>query len=200
METTIDHDTLDSALRRCGATWEAAPSHGLLCSRLAAAGSAAGRPWFAQVLEGVPDENALRRECESMLDVVFSSSYQQLAERQSDFALLLPDDATPVEQRTATLARWCEGFLHGLVSGQRDDRVREKLASEPLADIIKDLLQITRAEVDPDDDEEANEQAFVELVEYVRVGTQLAYEELAELRASSDTSGADSAPAPDPLH
>ncbi|MGB5352435.1 MAG: UPF0149 family protein [Woeseia sp.] len=182
MESSIDHDSLDGALRRSGASWEAAPAHGLLCSRLAADGAAAGRDWFAVVLEGVAADNALRRECEMQLEVLFSTSHQQLAGRQSDFELLLPDDQTSVVQRTEILARWCEGFLHGLVSGQSNERVREKLAKEPLADIIKDMLQITRAEVDHDDDEEANEQAYVELVEYVRVGAQLAYEELAELR------------------
>ena len=44
------------------------------------------------------------------------------------------------------------------------------------------MLQITRAAVDEDCDEESDEAAYTELVEYVRVAAQLAYEELAELR------------------
>lgn len=200
METTINHETLEGALRRSGSTWEAAQAHGLLCSRLAADGAAAGREWLAQVLEGVDADNALRRECEMLLDVVFNNSYQQLAGRQSDFELLLPDDQAPIDQRTVTLAQWCEGFLHGLVSGQRNDRVRNKLSSAPLADIIKDLLQITRAEVDIDDDDEANERAYAELVEYVRVGAQLAYEELAELRDETEPTGSDDSETDEQLH
>lgn len=179
---SIDHDTLDDALRRSSASWEAAPAHGLLCSRLATEGSATGSDWLAQVLEGVSPDNSLRRECEVLLDTLFTTSHQQLAGRQSDFELLLPGEEAAVQQRADTLARWCEGFLHGLVSGKRNETVRTRLATEPLADIIKDMLQITRAEVDHDDDEEANEQAFVELVEYVRVSVQLTYEELAETR------------------
>ncbi|MBT8084930.1 MAG: UPF0149 family protein [Woeseia sp.] len=186
METTIDHDSLNEALRRSGSTWEAAQAHGLLCSRLAAEGPAAGGQWLAQVLEGLDSDNALLRECEMLLDLLFNNSYQQLAGRQSDLELLLPDDQAPVEERTIALAHWCEGFLHGLVSGQRNDRVRDKLATEPLAEIIKDLLQITRAEADVGDDEETNEHAYAELVEHVRVSTQLAYEELAGLREEGD--------------
>jgi uncharacterized protein YgfB (UPF0149 family) len=36
--------------------------------------------------------------------------------------------------------------------------------------------------VDPDDGTESNEQAFAELVEFVRVGVQLLYEQLQPLR------------------
>ena len=44
------------------------------------------------------------------------------------------------------------------------------------------MLQITRAAVDEDNDDETNEAAYVELVEYLRIAAQLAYEELADLR------------------
>ena len=82
------------------------------------------------------------------------------------------------------LGHWCEGFLHGLVAAEHSDALRERLAAEPLSDIIKDLLQITRAGLDEESDEEDNESAYVELVEYVRVAAQLCYEELADLRYS----------------
>ena len=51
------------------------------------------------------------------------------------------------------------------------------------------MLEITKAMSDQDDDEESNEAAYTELVEYVRVAGQLAYEELAEFR----TTGTDNA-------
>lgn len=196
MDQGTNYDELEAALRRCGSTWEVAQAHGLLCSRLAAEGAAAGHGWLQQVLEDVDPSNALRQECELMLDAVYGASYRQLAERQSAFELLLPDDTDDAERRVTALAYWCEGFLHGLVSGQRNHAVREKLATEPLSDLIKDLLQITRAVSDDDADAEDNEAAYVELVEYVRVAAQLAYEELADVR--------DAVPAnddkPDTLH
>jgi uncharacterized protein YgfB (UPF0149 family) len=68
------------------------------------------------------------------------------------------------------------------VSGEHDAALKKRLAAEPLADIIKDMLQITRAVIDEDDDEESNEESYVEIVEYLRVAAQLVYEELAELR------------------
>lgn len=182
MPSNIDFDTLNDALRRCGATWDAAQAHGLLSSRLAAAGVEGGPDWLQQVLDGSDPANALRTECESVLNTLFQVTYQQLSERLSEFAPLLPDDSANAANRAMALGHWCEGFLHGLVSADHGDLLKERLAADPLADIIKDMLQITRAVADEDSDDESNEAAYVELVEYLRVAAQLTYEELAEFR------------------
>jgi len=197
MEQLIDHDALDGALRRCGATWDAAQSHGLLSGRLAIAGADAGFEWLAQVLEGTDTVDALRDECESMLSSLFEATLRQLSERLSEFAPLLPDDADSAATRATGLAHWCEGFLHGLVSAEHGDALKTRLAEQPLADIIKDMLQITRATVEHDSDDEDAEEAYTELVEYVRVAVQLAYEDLAGFRRQSDES---CTAAPDALH
>lgn len=178
----IDHDLLNDALRRCGANWTAAQSHGLLSSRLAVAGSVGATESIGQVLEGTDGANALRLECENLLASLSESTHKALAERLSAFEPLLPDHADRADVRTEALAHWCEGYLHGLVSAEHGDVLRERLAAEPLADIIKDMLQITRAALDEDEDEGDSESAYVEIVEYVRVAAQLFYEELAELR------------------
>jgi uncharacterized protein len=183
MEQSINHDELDAALKRCGATWDAGQAHGLLCSRLAILGTDAAIGWLDQVFEGSNPDDALRRECESMLDALYAYTHRQLTDRQSEFEPLLPDDSDSTMARADAIARWCEGFLHGLVSGSPDERLKERLASDPLSDIIKDMLQITRATVDEDLDDETNESAYVELVEYLRVAVQLTYEELAEFRS-----------------
>ena len=47
---------------------------------------------------------------------------------------------------------------------------------------MRDLTEITRAGVDASDSAEANESALAELVEFVRVGVQLVFDELEPLR------------------
>jgi hypothetical protein len=96
---------------------------------------------------------------------------------------LLPEEVRPAAERAAALAHWCEGFLHGLVSGPHPEPLRARLATEPLSELIRDMLELTRAAADDDGDDESNEEAYVELVEYIRVAAQLAFEELAEFRA-----------------
>ena len=84
------------------------------------------------------------------------------------------------------LAHWCEGFLHGLVSSQHEQALKDKLAADPLSDIIRDMLQITRADIGEESDNETNEAAYAEIIEYIRVAAQLAYEELTDIRHAEE--------------
>jgi uncharacterized protein YgfB (UPF0149 family) len=186
VEQSVNHDELDAALKRCGATWDAGQAHGLLCSRLAVLGADAGSSWLDQILAGSDPDDVPRRECEILLDALYACTHRQLSQRRSEFQPLLPDDSDSTIIRAEAIAHWCEGFLHGLVSGSPDVGLKKRLADEPLSDIIKDMLQITRATVDEDTEEEANEAAYADLVEYLRVAAQLTFEELAEFRSAPD--------------
>jgi yecA family protein len=186
MEQSIDHDALEEALRRCGATWDASQTHGLLSGRLATAGTEVGFEWLSQVLDGTDPADVLRNECEVMLGTLFESTARQLSERLSEFALLLPSDEDSLIIRATALAHWCEGFLHGLVSASHGEALKKRLGEEPLADIIKDMLQITRAAEEHENEDDEIDEAYTELVEYVRVAAQLAYEELASIRHPED--------------
>jgi len=188
MDEKVEYDTLEDSLKRCGSSWDAAQTHGLLTGRLAIAGAPAGPDWLLHVLEGVDAGNALRKECQKHLDTLYQSTFWQLSERLSEFEPLLPSDDDDVWLRTAALAHWCEGFLHGLVSAKHSDALKERLGAEPLSDVIRDMLQITRAGLDEESDEEENEAAYVELVEYLRVAAQLCYEELADIRNAKSES------------
>ena len=187
-ELSVDHRELEEALRRSGSSWNAGQAHGLLCSRLSVAGASGAEQWFEQVLAETSPQNALRAECEEMLETLCAVTWRQLVERQSEFELLMPHDEEPASVRAEAMSQWCEGFLHGLVSEKQNESLREKLAADPLADIIRDMLQITRAGADDDEDGDEEEDAWVELVEYLRVATQLTYEELAEFRSPDEDS------------
>jgi uncharacterized protein YgfB (UPF0149 family) len=182
LSSEINHSALDSALQRCGSSWTAAQAHGLICSRLALQGANAVDPWLQQVLQDTDPQNALRQECAGQLRVLHDETLRQLAARDSEFQLLLPGVSEGAASRTEALAHWCEGYLHGIVIRADGDELKARLAAEPLSDIIRDMLQITRAEADPDADDETNEIAYAELLEYLRVAAQLVYEELAEFR------------------
>ncbi|MDH3747087.1 MAG: UPF0149 family protein [Gammaproteobacteria bacterium] len=186
MTSDISHDQLNDALRGTGSSWDAAQTHGLVSGKLAVLGAAAGPAWLEQVLEGTDASSALRKECEDMLSTLYQSTHRQLAERLSEFAPLLPGDHDSKNARTEALAHWCEGYLHGLVSAPHDDPLKQRLAAEPVAGIIKDMLSITQVAIDDhgtdSGDDDNDEQAYVEIVEYLRVAAQLVYEELAEQR------------------
>ncbi len=60
---------------------------------------------------------------------------------------------------------------------------------ETVREIIGDFTEITRAALDDSEDDEESEKAYVELVEFARVSTQLAFEELAEFRVARGDPG-----------
>jgi hypothetical protein len=189
MTGTVEHGELDAALRRCGSSWNASQAHGLVCSRLALCGADALDSWLPQVLEDPDPDVVLQQECAAQLRQLHDDTHRQLAERGSEFTLLLPDENESAAIRTEAMAQWCEGFLNGLVVRVQGDPLKKRLSSEPLNDIIRDMLEISRAAVDDDADDEATEAAFAEVYEYLRVVAQLVYEELVEFRRPATVRG-----------
>jgi predicted dienelactone hydrolase len=88
------------------------------------------------------------------------------------------DDA-PIGDRASALGQWCQGFLYGLGSRPLPD---PESLPEQVGEIVRDLTSITQVGVDDSESDESNEQAYLELVEFVRVGAQLLFEELARYR------------------
>jgi uncharacterized protein YgfB (UPF0149 family) len=185
-DQATDYHELDAALERCGSSWNAGQAQGYLCGRLVVSGAAGATLGIAQVLDQVDPRNALHRECEAMLDAMCAQTWRQLVERQSEFELLLPDDQESTAVRAEAMGQWCEGFLHGLVSEKHSEELKKRLSGAPLDDVIKDMLQITRAMASDEEDDEVEEAAYVELVEYLRIAAQLAYEELADFRPATE--------------
>ena len=77
---------------------------------------------------------------------------------------------------------WCSGFLYGLGTGQISDL---GALTGDVGEIVRDFTEISRATGDDADADESNEQAYAELVEFIRVAAQVVFEELLPLRAQA---------------
>jgi|TARA_B100000809_G_C15102614_1_gene517515 hypothetical protein len=179
---SINFSDLESGLNSCGSSWLCAQSHGLLCGRLAVLGPNAFNLCIEQIFDNTSSQKVSRDDCVLMLEDLFKDTWAQLVERQSEFELFLPDDERNITERTEAISQWCDGFLHGIVTGKKPKKLKDHLNQDPLNVIIKDFLEITRATVNEEADEEDNESAFEEVMEYIRVSVQLVYEELADFR------------------
>ncbi len=146
---------------------ELAESHGLLCGLICC--GAAGTPGdFLDHLAGMRLLTEPAPALTSVMAELWDVTARQIDDEDMGFELWLPDDDEPLEERTLSLGRWCSGFLAGLgSSGQL-----EQLSPEA-REAITDLQQIARAELAaPNGSEpvrEEDEQAYAEIVEYVRV-------------------------------
>jgi uncharacterized protein YgfB (UPF0149 family) len=57
--------------------------------------------------------------------------------------------------------------------------------------VLRDLTHISQGSVETGADAEEEEQAYAEIIEYVRAGVQLIHDELIELRVAGDASPPD---------
>lgn len=159
---------------------DAAEAHGTLAGCLCGASEYRFEDWLREIL---PEGQAAAAAAVTLREL-YTATATALQEPDMDFELLLPDDEQPIEVRTAALAEWCQGFLYGLGTGAIPDA--SKLPGD-VGEVVRDFSEITRAGVDHDQGEESNESAYAELVEFVRVGVQLLFEELAGARHSITT-------------
>jgi uncharacterized protein YgfB (UPF0149 family) len=88
------------------------------------------------------------------------------------FRPLLPDDDVSMADRLSALAHWCQSFLEGLVVGLNRRGIAELGAlPDEVQEIVQDMVAI--AQLDTELAEENAETDFMELEEYVKVGTLL---------------------------
>lgn len=169
-------DELQRILTLSHALTDAAEAHGTLVGSLCAMRCSLD-DWLAEILpEGRADAHSA-----PALRAVFDATSGALGSGAPGFQPLLPADDAPIAERTSALGEWCQGFLYGLGAGASVPEV-SSLQGEA-AEVLRDMTEITRVDVDPEDDPETNEAAYAELVEFVRVGVQLLYEHLQPLRA-----------------
>lgn len=175
-----DYDEVDGALRRADALPDAAETHGMLCGLTCAAGRPDRETWMGQVLSDTDPANAMVGQCRGVLDQLYQGTMGQLNDSVLDFQLLVPADTDPLPERARALGKWCEGFLFGL--GLAGVEITADLPGA-VPELLKDMSDISRVEFDIDSPEEADEAAYAEIVEYVRVGVLLINEELHPTKA-----------------
>jgi uncharacterized protein len=154
---------------------DAAEAHGTLAGCLCAAIGYRFEDWLLEIL---PEGEAQPGSRQTLRDL-YADTAGALEGPEMGFELLLPEDEQPIDARTAALAQWCQGFLYGLGTSVVQD---ESGLPGDIGEIVRDLTEITHVAVDAEQSAESNESAYAELVEFVRVGVQLVFDELGPLR------------------
>ena len=148
--------------------------HGLLCGLLCADRTLTVDGWLARAAELLDDPD-LAESARDVLSKFFEYGKTQLDDPDCAVTPLLPDDDTPLDQRTEALGRWSQGLLYGLgVSGIAQ---RTELSAES-QEFLRDAADIAQADFDRVEATEADETAYVELVESLRVGLLLLQHDL----------------------
>lgn len=146
--------------------------HGALCGWLAGGGHQ-GAGWLAALMA---DDGQAAPAANGALEQLRKASAAQFEARDFAFELLLPDADASLAVRSAGVFDWCRGFLggFGLASGAQPP------LSEEGRESLDDLARLAAASVpdaaEPDSesqDDQEEEQALVEIEEFVRVAALL---------------------------
>jgi uncharacterized protein YgfB (UPF0149 family) len=169
---SLDYATLDTELRRAKASVGASEAHGIICGVLCVARSDE-TDWLAEIVPTDTEEVDCVDDLKRLLLELARDSRRLLETDGFDFYPLLPADEYPLRSRSEALSQWCSGFLFGLTLAGAGDL--ERLPAES-REIVTDLANFTTIRGGAVDEEE--EQAYAELVEYIRVGAMLIKQEL----------------------
>ncbi|MGF1527715.1 MAG: UPF0149 family protein [Candidatus Competibacterales bacterium] len=152
--------------------------HGALCGALCIAIPSGDPAWWNQLMGEAP-ATPLDAATQAMLQQLYTATRCQLDDDRLTFNLLLPTDDLSLEARTHCLGRWCQGFLFGLgVAGVSGENQLPAEVREFIVDVNK-IAQVGFVDVSLQDDDEADETAYAEIVEYLRMGVLLTRQELA---------------------
>jgi len=179
MISEIRFEDFEEVLASAGSHADAAEAHGSLCGALCATAPYRMEDWVNEIL---PDRTSLSVEDTAMIERVFTATTTAFGDQGMEFEPLLPGDGEPLAGRTNALALWCTGFLYGLGAGRIADL---DALSGSVGEIVRDINEIARATGEDADADESNEQAYVELVEFIRVAAQIVFEELLPLRVQT---------------
>ncbi|MFA7096788.1 MAG: UPF0149 family protein [Gammaproteobacteria bacterium] len=171
---TPDFDQIDGALRRSGASMGAAELHGALCGMLSVEDSGDGQARVSQLLAENNSDHVTAGADRDLMAGLHDETLRQLRDPEFGFHLLLPDDSQPLSLRAEALGDWCNGFLAGLgLAGVK----RDQNLPEGVDEILRDFVEIAKVNFDVGDGDEEDETAYMELVEYIRMGVLVIHQE-----------------------
>ncbi|TKB47710.1 UPF0149 family protein [Thalassotalea mangrovi] len=157
--------------------------HGFLTGILAA-GYAFDNTDYLKTLEDMFNNGeALSKAMERQMKVLFAEIVQAIVDENFGFQLLLPDDDESIIERGQALNAWVQGFNLGFGLLQKQN----SSYSEDVQEIIRDFADIANLSNELEDDEET-EEAYFEILEYIRISSLLCFAELGDKPTANQTS------------
>ena len=173
MQHLPDYVTAKHALASADAVASTSESHGLLTGLFCSGkiNDITAEKWAMSSVGVVqPDTTSV-----NTLKLLFEVTLQKLESMDFSFELLLPDDDTSLEIRAQELGAWCTGFIHGLQLGQVDLTKEYTPDCQDALERITDIAQIDYQNISFAD---SDEEAYINVVEYVRLAVLVVYMEI----------------------
>lgn len=171
------YDAVVLALSELRTDVEAAESHGMLCGMLCSPEPFDADAWLRHLLGYSPTQRMEELPQTSALLNMMEATLHGLEAEDYALELLLPAEEEPLAARADALGAWCRGFLSGFgLHGAGANLNAEG------REFLRDLYKISQVASNEASDEEG-ERAFIEVVEYTRMGAMMLHEEYRSLFA-----------------
>jgi uncharacterized protein len=156
--------------------------HGMMMGILCISQDLPHKCW--QRLQGeIPYLDAKIGAGSELFEKLFLLSLSDLEDFEGGVRLMLPQDDSLLAYRIEALADWCDGFLAGIELADKQSKV---LLQHPLVkEIVADFNQVKEVSLFARDSQ-ANEKAYAEIIEFIRISIQLIYAEKIEKTAISN--------------
>lgn len=148
--------------------------HGLLCGWLCTDAGLDREQWLYEAREALADNRERSQTLDELFSQLFDENASQIDNLDTPVTPLLPDDDASLSERVRALGSWCQGLLYGLGLGESGWNDRLGLESQ---EFLKDVADIAQIGGETDEGDEADENAYAELVEYLRVGLMLIWQD-----------------------
>lgn len=145
----------------------------MLCGFLCGGGADPIDRWLDQLVPAVESEDASRQEAREALRELAAPI--ENAVRGPDLALdiPLPEESAALLERATAVYDWVRGYLYAMgVLG-----ISERDLSEEGREVFRDFADLTRMDLDALDESEENEEALMEVTEFVRVAAMVIHDE-----------------------
>ncbi len=179
-ELSLEYERVERQLASADVESSGAELHGIVCGLLCAGGSDGLSLLKNELVSDLSPDDLLVQECWESAQRLYTETQTAINGPGLGFTPFLPDDEKPIRTRAMAVSEWCQGFLYGLGLGGLED---EKQLSEEAREALSDLTEITRMDVEALADDEENEDALVELTEFIWVAAMLVREEITHLSA-----------------
>ena len=190
---SLQPESVALALEHLKVPLSRAEAHGVLCGLLAASQTSVAKTrWFSELLDAAEmraDDVSAKAEDLKILDAWFAEELDALNNADLGFLPAVPDDSAPIGTRVQALGEFCAGFTYGL--GLATANRGNKALPTDTRELAEDFQAIDGAEMDMSasgtsgESDNADEDAYIELLEYVKVGVLLIHEEMKPVTPSS---------------
>lgn len=175
-------EQLDQWLKNLTAEISAVEFHGMLTGLITTRGGEAKQLYIEEVGTHYDPNDLLQQEAIEGISLPFESLRDQLNDPLISFYPLLLEDEEPFAERVDAMAVWCQGYLLGLSRGGLPET--SKLSADT-GEFLEDILAFSRAENFELDEDEGDEKALHEIIEYLRAGVVVVHDELQPVIAPS---------------